>query len=361
MINQDSVTPLLNYQQTISPFIVKENDSINKNYSGYISPYSNNSNMLSPFIKNNEFKNDLFYSEQKTLPSQNGFISPFIQNDSTGILPVRRQLQSPFTMNNNEIKNDRVNDYFSNYNNTACNNDMKTELDSKQNINDYEIIDEPLDLWTSVLSPTAMSDTMSATSMNNIFSKIDYNKDRRSLNNSQLMASSQNEKQKLSFTPFFSNTPSFTERKDMDNIISSPFTTTNSMNKKTMMNNCRNTMSMAFTGFSKSGINDLLMNKNNLNMSSMISNDDDLTLTVESPVCLPSNSSMTPNKTQTITSSNTLQNSINNIRPPSVPMSSSIKNYINQLRETIQELEFQNMELMKKLGNNDNIKNSFKC
>jgi len=39
-------------------------------------------------------------------------------------------------------------------------------------------------------------------------------------------------------------------------------------------------------------------------------------------------------------------------------MSSSIKNYIKQLRETIQELEFKNMELMKKLGNNDSMKNS---
>eukprot|EP00833_Pecoramyces_ruminatium_P005569 jgi/Orpsp1_1/1179601/evm.model.c7180000070024.1 len=123
MMNQDSITPLLNFQQAISPFIVNENDNINKNYSGYISPYSNNSSILSPFIKNNEFKNDLFYNEQKTLPPQNGFISPFIQNDTTGILPVRRHLQSPFTINN-DIKNERANDYFSNYNNTAGNNDM---------------------------------------------------------------------------------------------------------------------------------------------------------------------------------------------------------------------------------------------
>ena len=229
-------------------------------------------------------------------------------------------------------------------------------MDTKQNMNDYEIIDEPLDLWSSVLSPTAMSDSISTTSMNNIFSKNDYNKGRRSVNNSQLMASSQNEKQKLSFTPFFSSTPSFTDRKDMDSMVSSPFTTT--MNKKPMVSSCRSTpMSSAFPGFSKPGINEILLNKNNLNMSM---NDDDLTLTVESPLCLPSNSGMTPNKTQSL-SSNVFQNSINNIRPPSVPMSSSIKNYINQLRETIQELEFRNMELMKKLGNNENMKNSFKC
>jgi len=228
-------------------------------------------------------------------------------------------------------------------------------------MNDYEIIDESLDLWTSVLSPTVMSDTMSNANMNNIFSKPNYNKSRHLLNNSQLLVNSQNENQKIPYSPFFSTTSSFNEKTNMDAVVSSPFTVKNSMNKQTMMNNCKNTMSMAFTGFTKPGINDLLMNKNNNNITPMIINDDDLTLTVESPVCIPSNSNMTPNKSQTVTPSNTFQNSINSIRPPSVPMNSSIKNYINQLRETIQELELQNMKLMKKLGNNDNMKNSFKC
>jgi len=238
-------------------------------------------------------------------------------------------------------------------------------------MNDYEIIDEPLDLWSSVLSPTAMSDSMSTTSINDIFSKNEYNKGRRSvtsLNSSQLMTNSQNEKQKLSFTPFFSTTPSFTtERKEMDSMVSSPFTTTTTLNKKSMLNGCRNSMSAAFPGFSdKPGINDILLNpKKNLSVGAL--NDDDLTLTVESPVCIPSNSgmniamNMNPNTNKVATPSTVFQNSINNVRPPSVPMSSSIKNYINQLRETIQELEFQNMELMKKLGNNDGMKNSFKC